>query len=68
MNLKETIDAARDSITVGRVYGEPYERNGVAVIPRQRFGVAEAEAAMNRPTARMAAAASVSWRARLAPT
>jgi uncharacterized spore protein YtfJ len=33
MNLKETIDAARDSITVGRVYGEPYERNGVAVIP-----------------------------------
>jgi uncharacterized spore protein YtfJ len=33
MNVKETIDAARDSLTAGRVYGEPYERNGVAVIP-----------------------------------
>ena len=25
--------AARDAITVKRVYGEPYERNGVVVIP-----------------------------------
>jgi uncharacterized spore protein YtfJ len=33
MDLKETISAARDSITVRRVYGEAYERNGVAVIP-----------------------------------
>src|SRR5262245_41417047 len=33
MKLKETIDAARDSMTAGRVYGEPYERNGVTVIP-----------------------------------
>ncbi|MGA8219135.1 MAG: hypothetical protein WB771_11245 [Solirubrobacterales bacterium] len=33
MGVKETIDAARDTITVRRVYGEPYERNGVTVIP-----------------------------------
>jgi uncharacterized spore protein YtfJ len=33
MDVKETIQAARDSLTVRRVYGEPYERNGVTVIP-----------------------------------
>ena len=33
MDLMETISAARDAITVQRVYGEPYERNGVVVIP-----------------------------------
>jgi uncharacterized spore protein YtfJ len=33
MDVKETIEAARDSMTVRRVYGEPYERNGVTVIP-----------------------------------
>jgi uncharacterized spore protein YtfJ len=33
MDINETISAARDSITVKRVYGEPYERNGVVVIP-----------------------------------
>ena len=33
MEVKETIDAARESLTVRRVYGEPYERNGVTVIP-----------------------------------
>jgi uncharacterized spore protein YtfJ len=33
MDFMETISDARDAITVKRVYGEPYERNGVAVIP-----------------------------------
>ena len=33
MTVKETIDAARDSISARRVYGDPYERNGVSVIP-----------------------------------
>jgi uncharacterized spore protein YtfJ len=33
MDMKETIEAARDSLTVRRVYGEPYERNGVTMIP-----------------------------------
>ena len=33
MAFQETITTARDAITVKRVYGEPYERNGLAVIP-----------------------------------
>jgi uncharacterized spore protein YtfJ len=33
MSVKDTIEAARDSMSARRVYGEPYERNGVAVIP-----------------------------------
>lgn len=33
MNVMEQITAARDAITVKRVYGDPYERNGVTVIP-----------------------------------
>ena len=33
MNYMETFSSARDAITVKRVYGEPYQRNGVAVIP-----------------------------------
>ena len=33
MDLMEAISAARDSITARRVYGEPYERDGVVVIP-----------------------------------
>jgi uncharacterized spore protein YtfJ len=33
MDFMETISGARDAITVKRVYGDPYERNGIAVIP-----------------------------------
>jgi uncharacterized spore protein YtfJ len=33
MNFMEAISSARDAMTVSRVYGEPYERNGVTVIP-----------------------------------
>jgi uncharacterized spore protein YtfJ len=33
MDPKETIEAARDSLTARKVFAEPYERNGVAVIP-----------------------------------
>jgi uncharacterized spore protein YtfJ len=33
MDVKETIEAARESLTVRRVYGDPYERNGITVIP-----------------------------------
>jgi uncharacterized spore protein YtfJ len=33
MDIQETVGKARDAITVKRVYGEPYERNGVVVIP-----------------------------------
>lgn len=33
MDVQETIAKARDAVTVKRVYGDPYERNGVTVIP-----------------------------------
>lgn len=33
MDVMEQISSARDAITVKRVYGEPYERNGLTVIP-----------------------------------
>ncbi len=33
MDFQEAISKAQDAITVKRVYGEPYERDGVVVIP-----------------------------------
>jgi uncharacterized spore protein YtfJ len=33
MDIQETIEKAQDAITVNRVYGEPYERDGVVFIP-----------------------------------
>ncbi len=33
MDVMEMISAGRDAITVRRVYGEPFERDGVVVIP-----------------------------------
>jgi uncharacterized spore protein YtfJ len=33
MDVADVIGQARDAITVKRVYGEPYEKNGVTVIP-----------------------------------
>ena len=33
MNFQEAISNAQDAVTVRRVYGEPYERDGVVVIP-----------------------------------
>ena len=33
MDFMETLAAATDATSVSRVYGEPYERNGVLVIP-----------------------------------
>lgn len=33
MDVQETISKARDAITVKRVYGTAYERDGVTVIP-----------------------------------
>lgn len=37
MNLDEVIQAAKDHITVSRVFGEPYERDGVTVVPVARI-------------------------------
>jgi uncharacterized spore protein YtfJ len=36
MEVQEVIAQARDAMTVKRVFGEPYERNGVTVIPAAR--------------------------------
>ena len=33
MDYAETIAKAQDAVTVRRVYGDPYERNGVTLIP-----------------------------------
>jgi uncharacterized spore protein YtfJ len=33
MDVLESISKARDAITVKRVYGAPYERDGITVIP-----------------------------------
>lgn len=33
MNLDELLHDAHDSLTVKKVYGEPYEKNGVTLIP-----------------------------------
>jgi uncharacterized spore protein YtfJ len=38
MDVQETIAKARDAITVKRVYGDPYERDGVTVIPAAAVG------------------------------
>ena len=33
MKVEEVLSAAKDSITVRRVFGEPYEKDGLTVIP-----------------------------------
>ena len=33
MDVQELLSGARDAVTVKRVFGEPYERDGVTVIP-----------------------------------
>lgn len=33
MDFQQTISKAQDAITVKRVYGEPYDRDGMVVIP-----------------------------------
>ena len=36
MNVQDVMAQARDTLTVRRVFGEPYEKNGVTVIPVAR--------------------------------
>ncbi len=33
MDIGETLSGARDAMTVRRVYGEPYEKDGAVIIP-----------------------------------
>ena len=36
MDVQHTIEQARDALTVKRVFGDPYEKDGVTVIPAAR--------------------------------
>jgi uncharacterized spore protein YtfJ len=36
LDVEKVIEGAKDAITVRRVYGEPYEKDGVTVIPAAR--------------------------------
>jgi len=36
MKIDELLETAKDSVTVKRVFGEPYERDGTIVIPAAR--------------------------------
>jgi uncharacterized spore protein YtfJ len=36
MDVQQLIAQARDALTVKRVFGDPYERNGVTIIPAAR--------------------------------
>ncbi|RBY87726.1 spore germination protein GerW family protein [Blastococcus sp. TF02A-30] len=38
MQVQDVLGSARDAITVRRVFGEPYEKDGVTVIPAARVG------------------------------
>lgn len=53
MKPSELISEARDSLTVRRVYGEPYETNGVTFVPaavvRGGGGAGESENGENAP-------------------
>ena len=55
-NLEELIAGARDSITVKRVYGEPYEKDGVTFIPaaavRGGGGAGEGDGGEEQPSGR----------------
>jgi uncharacterized spore protein YtfJ len=62
VEVQDVIAQARDALTVKRVFGEPYEKDGVTIIPAARVqGAAGAEAArIPRARARGQAAASPS--------
>ena len=38
MQVQDVITQVRDGLTVKRVFGEPYERDGVTIIPAARVG------------------------------
>jgi uncharacterized spore protein YtfJ len=38
MEVQEVLAQVKDAMTVKRVYGEPFERNGVVIIPAARVG------------------------------
>jgi uncharacterized spore protein YtfJ len=51
MEVQELITQARDAMSVRRIFGEPYEKNGVTVIPAARVQGGGGEGRMARAEA-----------------
>lgn len=49
MRVQELVEGARDVLSVKRVFGEPYERDGVTIIPAAAFGGGAGGGGDNRP-------------------
>lgn len=49
MDIQEAVAKAQDAITVNRVYGEPYERDGAVFIPAARSTPPESPCALWLP-------------------
>jgi uncharacterized spore protein YtfJ len=49
MNIHEVLQQSQDAITVRRVFGEPYEKNGITVIPAAKVGGAGGGGGGERP-------------------
>jgi uncharacterized spore protein YtfJ len=60
MEVNDVIAQARDTLTVKRVFGEPYERNGVTVIPVAKVQGAPGEEAGKVPRGKAAARGAAS--------
>ena len=60
MDVRELTGQARDALTVKRVFGEPYEKDGLTIIPAARVqgAVGAGAARTRRARARGPAAAS----------
>lgn len=49
MNVQDFVAGARDALSVKRVFGEPYERDGVTIVPVASFGGGGGGGGDNRP-------------------
>ena len=58
VDVRETIEKAKDTMSVRRVFGEPVEKDGVTVIPRPGCRAARAAAAARPPRVRAPAVAA----------
>jgi uncharacterized spore protein YtfJ len=49
MTVQEFVESARDALSVKRVFGEPYEKDGVTIVPAAAFGGGGGGGGDNRP-------------------
>lgn len=52
VDVDKTIEGAKDVLTVRRVFGEPYEKNGVTIIPAARVQGGAGGGSGDSPTGR----------------